>query len=35
MVVVFARQDHMLTAALHPELTNDIRIYRYFIDLIK
>jgi len=34
-VVVFARQDHMLAVAFHPELTNDVRVHRYFINLIR
>jgi 5'-phosphate synthase pdxT subunit len=30
--IVFARQDRFLAAAFHPELTNDLRFHRYFIE---
>lgn len=33
--VVLARQDNYLAAAFHPELTEDLRLHRYFIDMIK
>lgn len=32
--VVLARQDNILAAAFHPELTNDNRIHQYFIDMV-
>ncbi|MBC7344132.1 MAG: pyridoxal 5'-phosphate synthase glutaminase subunit PdxT [Clostridia bacterium] len=31
--VVMARQGHMLACAFHPELTDDLRIHRYFLSL--
>lgn len=33
--IVAARQDHLLTSAFHPELTNDTRFLELFIKLIK
>ena len=30
---VAARQDKMLVTAFHPELTGDLRLHRYFLDL--
>lgn len=33
--IVLARQDNFLAAAFHPELTKDVRIHKYFIDMIK
>jgi 5'-phosphate synthase pdxT subunit len=32
--VVAARQGKLLVCAFHPELTNDFRLHRYFLDLI-
>lgn len=32
--IVMARQDNFLAAAFHPELTNDLRIHQYFINMI-
>jgi 5'-phosphate synthase pdxT subunit len=32
--VVAARQGKLLACAFHPELTNDFRLHRYFLDLI-
>lgn len=32
--VVLARQDNILAAAFHPELTKDTRIHQYFIDMV-
>ncbi|MDK2821138.1 MAG: pyridoxal 5-phosphate synthase pdxT subunit [Clostridia bacterium] len=32
---VLARQGNILAAAFHPELTNDLRLHRYFIELAK
>lgn len=32
--IVFARQNNLLAAAFHPELTEDTRIHQYFIDMI-
>lgn len=33
--VVMARDGHYLLAAFHPELTGDVRIHRYFIDMAR
>ncbi|SHF10838.1 pyridoxal 5'-phosphate synthase glutaminase subunit PdxT [Desulforamulus putei] len=33
--IVLARQDNYLVAAFHPELTDDIRLHRYFLNMIK
>ena len=33
--IVIARQDKILVTAFHPELTNDNRIHKYFISMIK
>ncbi len=30
---VAARQDNMLVTAFHPELTNDLSVHRYFLDM--
>jgi 5'-phosphate synthase pdxT subunit len=32
--IVAARQDKMLATAFHPELTNDLRFHRYFLDIV-
>ncbi len=32
--VVLARQDHVLVASFHPELTTDRRVHQYFLDMI-
>lgn len=32
--VVLARQGDLLAAAFHPELTNDLRLHRYFLDFL-
>ncbi len=32
---VAARQDNLLVSAFHPELTDDTRLHRYFIDMVK
>lgn len=31
---VAARQDNMLVTAFHPELTNDLSVHRYFLDMV-
>lgn len=31
---VAVRQEHMLVTAFHPELTDDLRMHRYFIDMV-
>ena len=33
--IVLARQENVLVCAFHPELTDDLRIHQYFIDMIK
>ena len=33
-VVVAVRQGELLTAAFHPELTDDLRFHRYFLDIV-
>lgn len=33
--IVAARQGHYLAAAFHPELTEDFRFHKYFIDMVK
>jgi len=32
--IVLARQENLLAAAFHPELTRDLRIHKYFLELI-
>ncbi len=32
--VVLARQGHLIGAAFHPELSNDFRIHRWFLELL-
>ena len=31
--IVAARQGHLLATSFHPELTDDVRFHRYFVDL--
>lgn len=33
--ILFARQKNFLAAAFHPELTSDIRIHQYFMEMCK
>lgn len=33
--IVMARQDNMLVTAFHPELTDDLRVHRYFLDMVR
>lgn len=33
--IVAARQGHYLAAAFHPELTEDARIHKFFLDMVK
>lgn len=33
--VVAARQGHLMVASFHPELTDDERLHRYFLDLVE
>jgi 5'-phosphate synthase pdxT subunit len=32
--IVAVRQEHLLGTAFHPELTNDLRVHRYFYDMV-
>jgi 5'-phosphate synthase pdxT subunit len=32
--IVMARQDNLLAMSFHPELTDDLRIHKYFLDII-
>ena len=32
--IIMARQDDLLALSFHPELTDDLRIHRYFLDMI-
>jgi len=32
--IVMARQDNNLAVSFHPELTNDLRIHKYFLDMV-
>jgi 5'-phosphate synthase pdxT subunit len=32
---VFVRQDHLLAATFHPELSHDRRIHRYFVQMVQ
>ena len=33
--IVFVRQGNFLACSFHPELTDDIRIHQYFIDIVR
>ena len=33
--IVAVRQDNLLATAFHPELTGDLRVHRYFVDLVR
>lgn len=33
--IVVARQERLLAASFHPELTNDDRLHRYFLDIMR
>ena len=33
--IVAARQENFLVTAFHPELTDDLSVHKYFIDMIK
>jgi 5'-phosphate synthase pdxT subunit len=33
--IVAARQEKLLVTAFHPELTNDLRFHRYFLDIVR
>jgi len=32
--IIMARQDNILALSFHPELTDDLRIHKYFLDMI-
>jgi len=32
--IVMVRQDNMLALSFHPELTDDLRVHKYFLDMI-
>lgn len=32
--VVMARQENVLVASFHPELTDDLRVHRYFVETL-
>jgi len=32
--IVMARQDNLLALSFHPELTDDLRIHKYFLDML-
>ena len=32
--IIMARQDNLLALSFHPELTHDLRIHKYFLDMI-
>jgi 5'-phosphate synthase pdxT subunit len=32
--IVAARQEKLVAAAFHPELTDDMRFHRYFLDIV-
>jgi 5'-phosphate synthase pdxT subunit len=33
--IVAVRERHVLATAFHPELTGDLRVHRYFVDLVR
>jgi 5'-phosphate synthase pdxT subunit len=33
--IVMARQDNLLATAFHPELTDDLRVHRYFTEMVR
>ena len=32
--IVAVRQDNMMITSFHPELTNDLRFHKYFVDMV-
>ncbi len=32
--ILMARQDNLLVSVFHPEITNDTRVHRYFLDMV-
>jgi len=33
--IVAVRQEHLLATAFHPELTGDLRVHRYFVEMVR
>lgn len=33
--IVFAKQGNLLVTAFHPELTSDLRVHKYFLEIVK
>ncbi len=33
--IVFARQENVLVSAFHPELGQDLRVHKYFLDMVR
>ncbi len=33
--IVAVRQDHLLATAFHPELAGDLRVHRYFVEMVR
>ncbi len=33
--IVAVRQGHLLATAFHPELTGDLRVHRFFVDMVR
>jgi 5'-phosphate synthase pdxT subunit len=33
--IVAVRQHHLLATSFHPELTGDVRVHRYFVDMVR
>jgi 5'-phosphate synthase pdxT subunit len=33
--IVAVRQQHLLATAFHPELTGDLRVHRYFVEMVR
>ncbi|UHA75289.1 pyridoxal 5'-phosphate synthase glutaminase subunit PdxT [Paenibacillus sp. 481] len=33
--IVIARQGHLLACSFHPELTDDVRLHSYFVEMVK
>ena len=32
--IVAVRQNNMMITSFHPELTNDLRFHKYFVDMV-
>jgi pyridoxal 5'-phosphate synthase pdxT subunit len=33
--IVAVRQGHLLATAFHPELAGDLRVHRYFVEMVR